>query len=167
MKILIIEDELHTANDLIRSLTKISKNIEVTRHTYSVKETISYLKTFPKIDLIFSDIKLVDGNSFEIFNEIETSIPIVFCTAYDEYALDAFKTNGIDYILKPFSQDALKTAVEKYQKLTKAVLSHSSLQHTTEQFIENKPRSFQRLLVHQGDKIIPISIDDILLFLLK
>ena len=84
---------------------------------YSVEEAIDFFKTKPTIDLIFSDIELGDGLSFEIFENQQVTTPIIFCTAYNQYALEAFKTVGIDYILKPFSKQSIENTLTKFQTL--------------------------------------------------
>jgi len=117
MNIVIIEDELMSADDLADILKQIDPSITVCGIFPSVKKATAYLKTAPAVDLIFSDIQLGDGLSFEIFKEVKINTPVIFCTAYDEYALEAFKANGIDYILKPFTTETLSDALQKYRQL--------------------------------------------------
>ena len=105
MKILIIEDELYTAKDLERTICEVHPAAEIVEILPSVEESVAFLKTQAPIDLIFSDIQLNDGLSFEIFQQVSHSAPIVFCTAFDQYALEAFNTHSIDYILKPFERE--------------------------------------------------------------
>eukprot|EP01136_Pigoraptor_vietnamica_P022480 Opistho-1_new@73672 len=117
MNIVIIEDERLVADDLeanIKQLLADTANIVQLR---SVKEAATYLNDAPLPDLIFSDIQLGDGLSFEIFAAVNKPVPVIFCTAYDEYALEAFKANGIDYILKPFTTQILEQALKKYRQL--------------------------------------------------
>src|SRR5947207_13376924 len=102
MNIVIIEDEKLMAEDLRISIAQLIDEQVSFVLLHSVKESIAYLKSHDDPDLIFSDIQLGDGLSFEIFIEAPVAAPVIFCTAYNEYALDAFKANGIDYILKPF-----------------------------------------------------------------
>lgn len=130
MNIVIIEDEALVAEDLERSLRKlIGANINVI-HLRSVKEGITHFKNANAPNLIFSDIQLGDGLSFEIFVTAPVTAPIIFCTAYDEYALDAFKANGIDYILKPFTIETLENAIEKYYNLKRQLSSDQALNTT-------------------------------------
>ncbi|MBK9490601.1 MAG: response regulator [Haliscomenobacter sp.] len=98
MKIVIIEDEKLTAKDLDRTLSKIDAAIEVVATLHSLKQAFEFMRSNPEIDLIFSDIELGDGLSFELFEQLKINIPVIFCTAYDKYALEAFHTFGIDYI---------------------------------------------------------------------
>lgn len=115
MKILIIEDERPAARRLTRMLEKQELQVETAVH--SVKESVEYLLSHPSPDLIFLDIQLSDGLSFEIFEHVQVDSFIIFTTAYDEYALKAFKLNSIDYLLKPIDGEELEQAVDKFKKL--------------------------------------------------
>src|SRR5690554_7838990 len=117
MKIVIIEDEQHTADDLAETILKVEAKAQIVASLRSVKEAVSYFQTNEKPDLIFCDIQLGDGLSFEIFNKFPVNSPVIFCTAYDEYALKAFKANGIDYILKPFTKKKKKEIKKKKKKI--------------------------------------------------
>jgi two-component system, LytTR family, response regulator LytT len=169
MKIVIIEDEKITAKDLAQTIVAVHPEIEIVALLHSVEEATSYLKTNKNIDLIFSDIQLGDGLSFEIFEKIERNIPIVFCTAFNEYALDAFKTAGIDYLLKPFSEDTVSKALDKYFAIKE------NFSHTNENLsalmdaIKNNsnPKRIASVIIQQGDKIIPLSIENIALFYIE
>ena len=114
MKIIIIEDEKPAARRLSRMLTEF--DLKAQKMLHSVEESIEWFQNNEHPDLIFLDIQLSDGLSFEIFEEVEVKSAIIFTTAYDEYALKAFKLNSIDYLLKPIDDDELKVAVEKYQE---------------------------------------------------
>lgn len=164
MRILIIEDEPLTAAHLKNTLLQIDKTIRVVHTTASVAESVVYLNDSPEIDLIFCDIHLGDGICFEIFENITTSVPVIFCTAYDKYAINAFKHNGIDYILKPFSNDSVQKALDKYTQLSKTMLSGMAqnlplLDYSLLQQIM-QPKS-SSLLVQHKNKIIPVKINDI------
>lgn len=114
MKIIIIEDEKPAARRLNRMLAEF--NLEAQQMLHSVEESIEWFQNNEHPDLIFLDIQLSDGLSFEIFEEIEVKSAIIFTTAYDEYALKAFKLNSIDYLLKPIDEDELKIAVDKFKE---------------------------------------------------
>ena len=114
MKIIIIEDEKPAARRLGRMLAEL--NFEVQQMLHSVEESIEWFQNNEHPDLIFLDIQLSDGLSFEIFEEVEVKSAIIFTTAYDEYALKAFKLNSIDYLLKPLDEDELKIAVDKFKE---------------------------------------------------
>lgn len=115
MKCIIIEDEIHVANHLVYLLDKCNINITVEAIIGSVTHSISWLKS-NKTDLIFMDIQLEDGSSFSIFDHVQIDAPIIFTTSYDTYALEAFKRNGIAYLLKPIDQEDLEAALHKYSK---------------------------------------------------
>jgi two-component system, LytTR family, response regulator len=114
MNVLIIEDEKPAARRLQRMLQK--QNVGVDRMLHSVEESIEWFANNPHPDLIFLDIQLSDGLSFEIFDEVEVKSAIIFTTAFDEYALQAFKLNSIDYLLKPIDEEELASAVKKYEQ---------------------------------------------------
>jgi len=166
MKIAIIEDEPKIAESLKLILMEIDPSISVMKILSSVKSSVELLKVNQSsCDLLFMDINLTDGLSFEIFNQIESNTPIVFLTAYDQYALDAFKVNGVDYILKPFDKTKIKQSLKKFKSLTQTgsnPTNAESLQHLLEvvasKTITNKRKSY---LVYHQDKLIPLAVDDI------
>jgi two-component system LytT family response regulator len=166
MKIAIIEDEPKIAESLKLILMEIDPSIYVMKILSSVKSSVEWLRVNQSsCNLLFMDINLTDGLSFEIFNQIESNTPIVFVTAYDQYALDAFKVNGVDYILKPFDKTKIKQSLKKFKSLTQTgsnPLSAESLQHLLEvvasKTITNKRKSY---LVYHQDKLIPLAVDDI------
>lgn len=162
MNILIIEDESITASDLAKSIQYIRHNYQVVYIADSIKNAMQYLQQSPKVDLIFSDIQLGDGLSFDIFNSIKSRIPVIFCTAYNHYAIDAFASNGFDYILKPYNMDKIRQAIEKYEHFTSLSSSHSAIQSDYLAQIE-PPHTPKALLIHIRDKIISLPIDNIAL----
>lgn len=117
MNVLLIEDELHTAR-ILQDIIETDKDFIVIKTIDSISDAVFYLTKYNQnIDLIFLDIHLSDGHSFEIFRHIDINIPIIFCTAYNEYALQAIKNNGIEYILKPFQDEEILSALQKFKKL--------------------------------------------------
>lgn len=168
MKIVIIEDEKITAEDLADLLLKLQPEAEILATLNSVKEGIAYLKNNPAPDLIFSDIQLGDGLSFDIFKSTEITAPIVFCTAYNEYALHAFRTTGIDYILKPVTDTAVSQALQKYHALKKefstAPVSYDAI---LELFTNKQQPKATSILVNYKDKIIPVKTANIALFYIE
>src|ERR1700748_727971 len=129
MNIVIIEDEGIVADDLELNIRKlVDEPVDIVQLRW-VKEGIAYFKKADAPDLIFSDIQLGDGLSFEIFVAEPVSAPVIFCTAYDEYALDAFKANGIDYILKPFTTETLLDALNKYRQLKEVFSANGESQY--------------------------------------
>ena len=117
MQVIIIEDELPAANRLTKLLRNINDEIEVVHRLDSVESSVKFLPTVENVDLIFMDIQLADGLSFDIFQQITINVPVIFTTAFDQYTLKAFKVNSIDYLLKPIEEKELAQAVEKYQQL--------------------------------------------------
>lgn len=117
MNVLIVEDEPHTA-DLLQEIIEQEKDFIVIEKLESVEETVQYLsKHQSSLDVLFLDIQLSDGQSFEIFKHIDVVTPVVFCTAFDEYSLQAIKSNGIEYVLKPFKEEEIHSALRKYKQL--------------------------------------------------
>ena len=167
MNILIIEDEKPTANDLKRTIFKVRPSARIIGIVGSVEEGVDFFKEEPALDLIFSDIQLSDGLSFDLFQSIPLSIPVVFCTAFDQFALQAFQTFGIDYILKPFDEQAVGNALDKFEKLTQSpqVDFKSVAEAIADQLYPRKTPS--SILIHQGDTLIPLAIEDIALFFIK
>ncbi|MCZ2128756.1 MAG: LytTR family DNA-binding domain-containing protein [Bacteroidia bacterium] len=165
MNILIIEDEQLTAEDLRDIILDISPDTNSIRILNSVEESVSFLKENKQIDLIFSDIQLGDGLSFEIFKQVKFHAPIIFCTAYDEYALKAFETNGIHYILKPFDERKIAESLQKFKELK---LSFNTKEDNFAKVIETlKIRQDNSLLVYKQDRAIPIRFKDVALFYIK
>lgn len=115
MKIIIIEDELKAAKSLANLIAKIRPDAQITAQLQSIEGAVDYLSENEEPDLIFMDIQLSDGLSFEILKSVKIHCPIIFCTAYGEYSMDAIKANGIDYLLKPFSKEDLEKAFEKVE----------------------------------------------------
>ena len=168
MNILIIEDEKRTANDLKRTIFAVLPEAVVHGIVGSVEDGIGFLKKHQEIDLIFSDIQLSDGLSFDIFQTTQNEIPVIFCTAYDQFALQAFQTYGIDYILKPFDESAVRKAIDKYKSL-KGTPSPADFQAVTEAIKQQlfPAKKTTSILIHQGDKLIPLSVEDVAIFFIK
>lgn len=168
MRIVIIEDETLVAEELAASLKNTSSEIEITAILGSVKEAVSYFREqeHPQPDLIFSDIQLGDGLSFEIIEAVSLEVPVIFCTAFNEYALDAFKANGIEYILKPFSNEELASALAKFQKMQKIMSGQLSLQYQKAmQMLSNvQQQNSSTLMVKYRDRLLPFAFDKIALF---
>ena len=118
MNIIIVEDETLAAERLQMLLVQYDPAIKVLACLESIEETVNWLLTKPQPDLLLMDIQLSDGHSFEIFKQAGINKPVIFTTAYDNYAIDAFKHFGIDYILKPVTAEALAAAIKKYETLT-------------------------------------------------
>jgi DNA-binding LytR/AlgR family response regulator len=169
MRVVIIEDEYLVAEDLSASLKQLNPNIIIESVLSSVQEAVAYFSQNTQPDLIFSDIQLGDGVSFDIFKKIEIKVPVIFCTAFDEYAIEAFKTNGIAYILKPYSFNTLKEGLSKFENLKKMLAGDIIKQYETaiKTLDSNKLNESQTFMVKYRDRFLPVSFDKIALFYLE
>lgn len=168
MKIVIIEDEQLTADDLAETILKVSPSTQIIARLSSVKDAVVWFRKNDQPDLIFSDIQLGDGLCFEIFRKIPISTPVIFCTAFDEYALTAFKSHGIDYILKPFDEQTIANSLTRYKELEKKFLGNNLQIEKVLQLFENRKVEKQvSVLVFHKDKILPINLSDIALFYIE
>ena len=168
MRVVIIEDEQHTAKDLEICIRKAEPSVEIVATLSSVREAAVFFKDAPELDLIFSDIQLGDGLSFGLFETIGNKTPVIFCTAYDEYALQAFKAAGIDYILKPFTAKSIAASLAKYNHLQEKLSRNTpSYKNIMELFSNAKAREQKSVLVYHKEKITPIRIGDIAIFYLQ
>jgi DNA-binding LytR/AlgR family response regulator len=164
MKAIILEDEKLSIEHLVNLLSKIDKEIQVIATFDSVKKSIEAFKKGLTADLIFVDIHLADGISFEIFSKVAIDIPIIFTTAYSEYAIKAFKVNSIDYLLKPIGLDDLQGAIDKFRKLN--FIQPSNLLENISSVYQNMIKQFKnRFMVKMGDTISSIKSDDIVHFI--
>ena len=167
MKIAIIEDELPAAEKLSRYLNKYQASIDIVHTMRSIEESVSWLRDNQQgLDLIFMDIQLTDGLSFEIFSKVEVVKPVIFTTAHDEYAIDAFQVNGIAYLLKPVTFVALSNAMSKFQSL-KAQFEgvgsvNSDISKAAEQIATKSYKD--RFLVRIGDHIHSLKTEDAAMF---
>ncbi|MGX5691071.1 LytR/AlgR family response regulator transcription factor [Arcticibacter tournemirensis] len=163
MKVLIIEDELKTGRELKTIAEGIDPAIEVLEILPSVEMALDWFKENAPPDLIFSDIQLADGLSFSIFESVDVRAPIIFCTAYDDYALRAFDANGIDYLLKPVDELKLRQSLDKYSRL-QSLLSGPGGDYQKKlesMLLQMKQKHKNTLLVHFREKIIPLKTADI------
>ncbi|WP_020599072.1 LytR/AlgR family response regulator transcription factor [Spirosoma panaciterrae] len=189
MTILIIEDEEPTARKLQRLLGDIDSTLSVVGMTGSVDESVAWLKSNPMPDLIFMDIELADGQSFEIVNQVPITSPVIFTTAYDEYAIKAFTVNSIDYLLKPIKEEEVRNALTKLQRLRQVLTLpaqtdgksalETSLANLLQQFRQIAeapndsgytatrplPASFRdRFLIRQGQRLFSVNVHEIAYF---
>ena len=163
MKTLIIEDETAAAVNLRALLSEVEPSIEVLEVLESVAESVDYLRSNPTPELIFMDIHLADGDSFKIFKHVEVNCPIIFTTAYDQYALDAFKVNSIDYLLKPIAPTDLRRALEKLHRLS-APERNSMIERTKVMATEPRQASQNVFLVQVRDRIRPLKTEEVAYF---
>lgn len=166
MKILLIEDETLAADRLKNMLQEVDPGIELLGQLKSVEASVQWLQNNPHPDLIFSDIRLLDGLCFEIFESVRVEVPVIFTTAYDQYAMKAFEVNSIDYLLKPVEPEKLKAAVEKANKRivrneTQPVVTYTELL----KLLQNPQQQYKsRFMVRLGQKIVAIPVEKIAYF---
>ncbi len=161
MQILIVEDETAAYENLFQILTQLDSSIRICGNTESINQTVNWLLNNKLPDLIFMDIHLSDGSAFSIFDKIKLEVPIIFTTAYDQYAINAFKVNSIDYLLKPIKVEEVKTALEKFKRLNRQDI----LQYLSGLTNLSLAPSFRdKLLVPQKDKLLPVNVSEICFF---
>lgn len=161
MRVVIIEDETAAAQNLTAILRKVCPDVEIVEALDTVVDSVEFFRSKPELDLVFMDIHLADGSSFRIFDSVEVSVPIIFTTAYDQYAIEAFKVNSIDYLLKPINEEGVKRAINKWQRLTS--VERNEYSERVNEVAQNRPVE-QTFLVHFRDKIIPLKSEDVAFF---
>ena len=165
MKILILEDEPQIAEVLIDILRKIKSETEFVATLDSIDATVQFLSGRQNIpDLIFMDIQLADGLSFEIFSRIEVTCPVIFCTAYDQYTLQAFKSNGVEYILKPIREEDIRAAFDKLEILKQSFNSDRNILEIIRNTFPEQKNFRTSLLVQYKGSYIPLAVDNIAFF---
>lgn len=164
MRVLIIEDEKPAALRLSKMILAIRPAAEIIDVIDSVETAVAYLSNFNNLDLIFMDIQLADGLSFDIFRQVELKTPVVFTTAYDQYALKAFKVNSVDYLLKPIDPEELETAIVKYETQFQQNVSYDigTINKLLESIAKKEYKS--RFLVRIGNQLTYINTTDIAYF---
>ncbi len=162
MRILLVEDELPAAERLKKLIAEVEPNAEVLAILPSVKSAVAWLTDNTAPDLIFMDIHLADGHSFEIFQEVNVVSPVIFSTAYDQYALEAFKVNSIDYLLKPVKKEELTRAITKYKGLTG--LNTHQINALLKQLGTINKEFQRRIIIRYGDTIKMVEISDVAYF---
>ena len=160
MKALIIEDEVMAAQALQKILEEVSPETKVVGVLDSIADTVEWIEKNPMPDLMFMDIHLADGSSFAIFEQTSITCPVIFTTAYDEYALKAFEVNSTDYLLKPISKEAMERAMHKYHTLVNKSLDQSKLDVILAQLGEKK-RYKSCFLMPERDKLVPLPANNI------
>ncbi|MFI3263402.1 MAG: LytTR family DNA-binding domain-containing protein [Rikenellaceae bacterium] len=165
MKVVIIEDEKRTANKLAELLCRLYPNVEIVCNLTSVSESIEWFRGNAMPDLVFMDIRLSDDIVFLIFDSVDITCPIIFTTAYDEFALKAFEVTSIDYLLKPIDETALRRAMDKYNLLVSSNATkydYDALNTFIEAYNLNMKKQYSQLiLVENKDKLIPMRTSEI------
>lgn len=177
LNILIVEDELRPARALQRLLLELRPDAQVLAHLEFVADTVTWLQEHPAPDLILMDIHLSDGSSFEIFRRVQVTSPVIFVTAYDEHAMEAFQANGIDYLLKPITRDSLQRGLQKFESLQRhyagaAPSTPSPLPNLTDllrtmQQISRAPVYNTSWLVPYKTKLLPIAATEVAHFVIR
>ncbi|MEO0789998.1 MAG: LytTR family DNA-binding domain-containing protein [Bacteroidota bacterium] len=163
MKIAIIEDEKYARIQLQNMLGELTPKAEIAVQLDSVADSVAWLSK-NECDLIFMDIQLADALSFKIFDQIDVKAPIIFTTAYDQYALKAFQVNSVDYLLKPIEPDSLKSALDKYEQFHRP-FGNNTIEELRKAFAQVDNKSYQkRFLVKLGDKISSVTEDNVAYF---
>lgn len=168
MKILIIEDEAFAADALETMICDLRPETQILEKIESIEEAVEWFEANTLPDLIFCDIHLSDGSSFEIFKQVEVKTPVIFTTAYNEYALEAFKVNSIDYLLKPIDKSELEKAIKKYEELNRENISHEfeNLKNLLKNTVSDSGKASKtRFMVKSGQNIKTIASDQIAYFL--
>ena len=166
MKVVIVEDELAASDNLTYLLQKIAPDIEVIKVLDAVRTAIDFFSKPQEMELVFMDIHLADGLSFEIFDQVSIDTPVIFTTAYDQYALKAFKVNSIDYLLKPIDEDELAKALAQYrhQFQEKQGISEHQVQGLLN-LIQTQVKTYKTsFLANHRDQLIPLKVEKIAYF---
>lgn len=163
MQVLIVEDEILLAKRLQKLLLETEPSATVLAILQSVEETVDWLQHHPEPDLLLMDIELADGQSFDIFQQVTVRTPVIFTTAYDEYAIKAFKVNSIDYLLKPIKQEELKVALYKFKTSVASIPTQQGMEKLLVEIRKAQllPDYRNRLLIKQGQRMISIDVADI------
>jgi two-component system LytT family response regulator len=162
MKVLIIEDETAASRNLQSMLETLEPDIEVVGITESIVDTVEWFAENNAPDIVFMDIHIADGESFRIFDSVDITAPIIFTTAYDQYALEAFKVNSIDYLLKPLKEEELQRALDKWRRITNH--ERSEYHNRIDSMIAEQRKGNEMFLVHVKDKIVPLQASDVAYF---
>lgn len=170
MKIFIIEDEIVAAERIKDLVQQTAPDAQIVGWADSIEDSVQFLRTQPMPDLLLMDIELVDGQSFEIFGEVNVTCPVIFTTAYDEYALQAFRVHSIDYLLKPIQREELSRGLAKFRQLRSVYQPAQPL--NVEALIEELRRAMapppltrrEHFLVRQGQRLISVSVDEVAYF---
>ncbi|ULQ57097.1 LytTR family DNA-binding domain-containing protein [Flavihumibacter rivuli] len=166
IKILVIEDEIPARNKLRRFIEALEEPVQIAGEINSVEGAVAFLRA-TDIDLVISDIELQDGNAFEIYQQVSLKCPIIFTTAYDQFWMDAFESNGIDYLMKPFSQERFQKAWDKFLRLRHSEKDRDDLLGNLSRMIEEKlaeKKYKKRFTIHTHHDVYFLDIENIVFF---
>ncbi len=162
MRALIIEDETAAARNLQSMLESLESEIEVVGITESIADTIEWFAENEAPDIVFMDIHIADGESFRIFDSIDITSPIIFTTAYDQYALEAFKVNSIDYLLKPLKEEDLQRALDKWRRISN--IERNEYRDRIDTMVSTQRKRNDVFLIHVKDKLVPLQASEVAYF---
>lgn len=167
MKVIFVEDEAPALNRIKKLVTQLVPHVQILGTADSIEAAVDLFKTAPDVELAFMDIELADGQSFEIFNQVHIGCPVIFTTAYNEYAIKAFKVNAIDYLLKPIDEAELQQAITKFKTMGRhaPIIDYQSQLATLLQEFKPPVTNYKsRFLIKSGTRLISVSVDEIQLF---
>jgi two-component system response regulator LytT len=167
MNVILVEDELSARQNMLAIFEELSTEINVLTCLEGVDEAVKWIESNPKPDLCFFDIQLADGVSFEIFEKTEVSFPVVFTTAFDEYAIKAFKVNSIDYILKPIKKSDIEFAINKYQNSQKQTITDKKLLDILNTITNKAVSEKKTILIKKYDGFVPVPVSDFAFFFIE
>lgn len=163
IKIVILEDELPAANRLFKMIQELEPDVQLMANLHSVSGAVEWFRNSPHPDILFSDIQLSDGISFEVFKKIPVECAVIFTTAFDQYAIEAFKVNSIDYLLKPVKKEALKMALDKFKKL-QSVQPIMDIEKILQVYKPQHETYKNRFVVKYGEHLKTVDVQDIAYF---
>ena len=161
-RVVIIEDELPARERLIAALRQIDPRVEIVAELGSVAESIQWFASNDPPELVFADVQLSDGLALDIFTQVQPAAPIVFCTAYDEYMVDALAQNGIAYLLKPYDVAQLREALDKYRRLEAHFMNGAVARSLARSLAQ--PRATRRILAREGDAFVAVPLSEVAYF---
>ncbi|SHG03725.1 LytR/AlgR family response regulator transcription factor [Pedobacter caeni] len=164
MRVLIIEDEIHNSQRLAKILQEVEPGVQILAILEGVEDTVNWLEEHEDPDLIFMDVRLTDGLSFDIFTKTEVKCPIIFTSAFDQYALRAFKVNSVDYLLKPVNKNELQQSIDKFKASLKMPFMPSTLNDISAILTQQKKNYRSRFLLPIKDSYLALSVDEISYF---
>jgi len=162
LKIVIIEDEKHAADNIINILHEVAQDVQILSVIKTVEEGLIFFSGEVHADLIFSDVQLSDGSSFEVFKQAKIDVPVIFTTAFNEFIFHAFNYNGIDYLLKPITKEDMNKALQKYQLLQQHFNNNNKAMFNLLEYLNMKKRT--RIVVKKGVENISVKLEDAVLF---
>jgi len=164
MKALLLEDEPYAVQQVQSLLAETAPEINLIAVLDSIQSTVEWFSAHSPPDLVFMDVHLADGSCFEIFSHININTPVIFITAYDQYALEAFRVNGLDYLLKPLKKKDLERSLERFYEILSKKSGHEDYDRIAREILQKTGQYQKRLLIRYGQKISIIAISDVAYF---